>query len=430
MRNNFTQQSDAMVAEYEQFREKLMAEYEAHCQQVKGMWGDDEVVESEPKRWVEYSDDLSQRSIVDFESGDVKVEILIDADQANNTAAIEQQLQQAVEQLMTSRGKSTNYKSEYEKQELVSDTPIVASLIDTEKYTLNPSTSTAPQPQMGTTASTPPMPTIDSKTSTLPKQKRAVTPTPSSTSTPTLVSTATAATIAKPIAIVEAATPIAPKSDTEIARAIVEETKYSVEERSDSNGDKKVQVSINLELNKNHVSQRAAKYSEEINKNASRFAIEEALIYSIMEQESSFNPMAKSHIPAYGLMQLVPSSGGRDSYTYVYKKDVMPTSDYLYKPENNIELGTAYLKVVKNRYFSKVNDMKSQMLCMIASYNAGAGGLSRAINGTTNIFKAIPTINDMSYDELYTLLRAKLPAETQDYIYKVTRNYDKYTSAK
>jgi membrane-bound lytic murein transglycosylase C len=67
------------------------------------------------------------------------------------------------------------------------------------------------------------------------------------------------------------------------------------------------------------------------------------------------------------------------------------------------------------------------MLCAIAAYNTGAGNVSRSINGTTNISKAIPTINSMSYDQLFSHLKRNLPhAETQDYIQKVTSKMQKY----
>ena len=70
--------------------------------------------------------------------------------------------------------------------------------------------------------------------------------------------------------------------------------------------------------------------------------IPQELIYAIMESESSFNPMARSNIPAYGLMQIVPRSAGIDAYNFLYKEKKLLSSRYLYNPSNNIKMGTAY----------------------------------------------------------------------------------------
>ena len=77
---------------------------------------------------------------------------------------------------------------------------------------------------------------------------------------------------------------------------------------------------------------------------------------AITETVASFYPKATSHIPAYGLMQLVPSSGARDAYNYVYKEDIVLKKRYLYKPKNNIELGCAYLGKIRNNWFNGIRD--------------------------------------------------------------------------
>ena len=51
------------------------------------------------------------------------------------------------------------------------------------------------------------------------------------------------------------------------------------------------------------------------------------VVFAVIHTESYYNPKARSGAPAYGLMQLVPTSGGRAAYRYVYKKDqVLPPS--------------------------------------------------------------------------------------------------------
>ena len=182
-----------------------------------------------------------------------------------------------------------------------------------------------------------------------------------------------------------------------------------------------------MELVEDHIPKRAEQFKEMISNHSSKYAVDEPLIYAIMEQESAFNPMAKSWVPAYGLMQLVPKSGGRDAYRYVHKTDAIPSAEFLFDPDNNIQLGTGYLKLLMSTTFKKVNDAKCRMLCAIAAYNTGAGNVSRALNGTTNISKAIPLINEMTYDQLFSHLKQALPHdETKDYIQKVTSKMQKY----
>ena len=73
-----------------------------------------------------------------------------------------------------------------------------------------------------------------------------------------------------------------------------------------------------------------------------------------------------------------------------------------------------------------VTDPNSQDLCVIASYNTGAGNVSRALRGDTNISKAIPQINAMSYEELFRYFEKKLLPETQSYIRKVTERMKEF----
>lgn len=145
-----------------------------------------------------------------------------------------------------------------------------------------------------------------------------------------------------------------------------------------------------------------------------------------MEQESYFNPEATSHVPAYGLMQLVPRSGGYDAYRYVYKRDWVPTKSYLYVPHQNIELGTAYLRILMNQ-FSAVTDPDCRRLCVIASYNTGAGNVSRAFTGNTNLSSAIPLINRYNYTQLYNHLTSRLSTEeARNYVSGVSKRREKY----
>ena len=184
---------------------------------------------------------------------------------------------------------------------------------------------------------------------------------------------------------------------------------------------------VRIELAEDHLSTRAAEFKDIIRANSRRFSVDEPLIYAVIEQESAFNPRAKSSAPAYGLMQLVPKSGGREAYRHVHGRDLIPLPVYLYVPKNNIELGTGYLHKLMTVTFADVTDPDSRMLCAIAAYNTGPGNVSKALTCGTSVAKAVPVINSMSYDKLYERLRRKLPySETRNYIQGVTAKREKY----
>lgn len=185
-------------------------------------------------------------------------------------------------------------------------------------------------------------------------------------------------------------------------------------------------VTIKLELVPDNIRIRAEQYIAEVQKYCQKWSVEPSLAFAIMQTESSFNPKAKSYVPAYGLMQIVPSSAGADCAKSLKKDFKAPTANYLYEPENNIEMGVHYLHLLRSRYYTKVTDKDSQTLCVIASYNTGAGNVAKALRGDYNISKAIPQINGMTYDQLFKFYEKNLLPETQNYIRKVTERMNNF----
>ena len=179
-------------------------------------------------------------------------------------------------------------------------------------------------------------------------------------------------------------------------------------------------VSVKIDMVPDHLKIRAERYKPIVDRECKKQHIDPSIVFGVIHTESYFNPMARSHVPAFGLMQIVPASGGRDAYRYVFKKDIKPTAKYLYNPENNINLGTAYLSLTKNRYFAGVKDETSAYLMTVAAYNTGAGNVARALTGKTSLKLAAEKANQMSAQEVYTALRRNLPyAETQAYVQHV-----------
>ena len=192
---------------------------------------------------------------------------------------------------------------------------------------------------------------------------------------------------------------------------------------------KRVKYSVKFKLLPDHLKTRTDRYKNDVLRQAKRHNLPPSLVFAVIHTESNFNPKARSHIPAYGLMQLVPKSGARDAYRYIYKKDKLLRGGYLYNPENNIELGCAYLGKLKNVYFKGINDEESTYHCVISAYNTGPGNVAKAFTGTTKLKPTIKKVNTMSSKKVYSELRRKLPyKETRDYLTKVTNRMPYYSS--
>lgn len=183
----------------------------------------------------------------------------------------------------------------------------------------------------------------------------------------------------------------------------------------------------NVKLPADSTIKKAKQFKSKVLKESTRQKIPAELIYAIMHSESSFNPMARSHIPAFGLMQIVPRSAGIDSYQYLYKKKKVLSSSYLYNSNNNITIGSAYLHVLYFRYLKKIKDPQSRLYCAIAAYNTGAGNVAKAFIGNTNINRASTKINNMSSDKVLSTLMKSLPYnETKKYLKKVNDRVSAY----
>ena len=345
-----------LLAEYEKYVKAEQEAYAAFKKQVEKEWGKGNAVESTNKDWVEYSDDHKSRTVVDFEKGEAKIEIIVGENEVQDPGELKRKLEEEVTRLMENRGTSKDYDTEYEKRRQLSEEPVLAGQVET--------------PEGGK---------------------------------------------------------ISKENLPEAVKEIVEKGEPKIEKVKGEDGEEREVVVFSLPLAPDHIRVRAKRYETEVENFCRKYSFDPALVYAVIHTESYFNPKAKSYVPAYGLMQIVPHYAGKDAYRYVYGKDKRPTANYLYEPHNNVELGTAYLHLLYTRSFQQVKDSKSRMLCVIAAYNTGAGNVSRAFTGNTRLSNAISKINSYSYEDLYAYLSKRLPAqETRDYIRKVTERMQQY----
>jgi len=127
-------------------------------------------------------------------------------------------------------------------------------------------------------------------------------------------------------------------------------------------------------------------YSEPIGRASRAYGIPKPLIAAVIKCESDWNHRARSKANARGLMQILPQTAWR---TFGVR------SENLWDPAINISVGTAYLRLLANRY-------NGNTLNVIAAYNAGPTRVDR---------------------------RRKLPRETHGYIHCVRRWHPVYERA-
>jgi len=201
----------------------------------------------------------------------------------------------------------------------------------------------------------------------------------------------------------------------------------------DADGVSKNVLYVQMRMVNAHLDKRAVQYAATVRAHSENTKVSRSLIYAVIKTESSFNPYAVSSAPAYGMMQLVPSSGGREAYRKAKGEDVMPSKEYLFDANNNIELGAIYLGVLLNDSpLRAIRNPVSREYCAIAAYNTGPSNVFRAFSKLTGRARqddALDKINSMRPDQVFDALRSNLPyEETRSYVVKVTEAKKRYAT--
>jgi membrane-bound lytic murein transglycosylase C len=185
---------------------------------------------------------------------------------------------------------------------------------------------------------------------------------------------------------------------------------------------------VTLIMVKNFEAKGADRYRSSVEKYSAQYNVSPSLVLAVIRTESNFNPFAVSGAPAYGLMQLVPTSGGRAALKRVQGVDETPTPEFLLDPEHNIELGSAYLGMLNTVDFQGVNDPQSRDYCVIAAYNTGARNVTRTFS--SDKAAALASINALPPAGVYDRLRTDLPyEETRHYVVAVSGYRKQFVAA-
>jgi soluble lytic murein transglycosylase-like protein len=133
------------------------------------------------------------------------------------------------------------------------------------------------------------------------------------------------------------------------------------------------------------------------------FAIDRALLFALVRQESRYETEAQSDVGATGLMQIMPRTAN-----YIAAKSELTTNpDQLAEPELNLALGQRYIE-----YLLTHPEVKGNLLHMLAAYNSGPGQLSKWMDS-----------GQLPKDDPLLFIESLPSAETRDFVERVLANY-------
>lgn len=144
-------------------------------------------------------------------------------------------------------------------------------------------------------------------------------------------------------------------------------------------------------------------FKNELARNSRAHSLDPYMVAALVRQESEFNPAAVSRSKAYGLTQVLPSTGrsiSRKAGIHHFRASM------LFSPEINLKLGTLYVRML-------LDALEGQWESALASYNAGK---SRVVNWRTWF----------DFREPAEFVETIPFTETRNYVQMVMRNADVY----
>lgn len=158
-------------------------------------------------------------------------------------------------------------------------------------------------------------------------------------------------------------------------------------------------------------------YSDWFELNLQDKKISKSFAQAIARQESAWNPQAQSHANARGLMQMLPSTAEKTA-----KDNSLPFRGDrdLFRPFNNIMLGTTHLMELNEKY-------PNNRILISSAYNAGAGRVEQWLSrskGALEMDEFIASIpfyetrgyvqNVLAYDYYYQMLYGNVSEKSKN----------------
>lgn len=140
--------------------------------------------------------------------------------------------------------------------------------------------------------------------------------------------------------------------------------------------DAKIYTNPNVDISKRTTKDQIISMIEDA---SAKYGVDSKLVKALVQQESGFNPNAKSKVGALGLMQLMPATAKG-----------LGVNDPM-DPKQNIEGGVKYLKSMLDRFHGNT-------ILALAAYNAGPNAVSK--------YDGVPPYK-----------------ETQNYVKSILKNY-------
>ncbi|TKB51588.1 DUF3393 domain-containing protein [Ferrimonas sediminicola] len=390
------------ISEFEQYKSDYLDQFDRRRQELMKLWG--RPLQSDADTYVDYSDDLTKRTVVDFANDTIEISVIHELGSTNT-------LEQAIAQLQ-------KISQPEDTAAIQTKAPLVQLSVSAEELL-----------RQGAPEKTPVSYSIQAEE----EQEKLI----SQQHQQALIALEKRADLA--IMNGSDETKVELQLDREKKKVKAHEVdrlaqlkaQYSQQMRHDPSA--KVVTTYKVTLPNKRIASRAEPYLAAVKSESEQWQVAPELIFAIIKAESSFNPRAKSHIPAFGLMQIVPSSAGKDVNDKLLNRHGKPSEYQLFQPSENIRYGTAYLHLLYDKYLARIEDPRARLYCTIAAYNTGPGNVARAFNPdrSRNILKAAPIINQLSPVEVFDRLQGFLPYdETKVYLDRVVGYHEEFATLK